>query len=74
MKTAEILNFTAPDDGLTIPYIYMYVYVTNSNTTEIILYECVGNKDIKIANDGYGLDYYGSNARLKNEFRHKKRL
>lgn len=28
-----------------------------------------GNKDIKIANDGYGLDYYGSNARLKNEFK-----
>ena len=26
-------------------------------------------KDIKIANDGYGLDYYGSNARLKNEFK-----
>ena len=28
-----------------------------------------GNKDIKITNDGYGLDYYGSNARLKNEFK-----
>ena len=27
------------------------------------------NSDVRIANDGYGLDYYGSNARLKNEFK-----
>ena len=26
------------------------------------------NSDIRIANDGFGLDYYGTNARLKNEF------
>lgn len=26
------------------------------------------NSDVRIANDGFGLDYYGSNARLKNEF------
>ena len=26
-----------------------------------------GNKDVKIANDGYGLDYYGSNALLRSE-------
>ena len=28
-----------------------------------------GNSDVKIANDGYGLDYYGSNALLKKEFK-----
>ena len=26
-----------------------------------------GNSDVKIANNGYGLDYYGSNTRLRTE-------
>ena len=28
-----------------------------------------GNKDIRIANDGYGLDYYGNNSRLCSEIK-----
>ena len=31
--------------------------------------EISGNKDVQIANDGYGLNYYGNNARLRSEIK-----
>ena len=50
---------------------YNIVPDTHTNLADIayVVSKVSGNKDIKIANDGYGLDYYGSNARLKNEFK-----
>lgn len=50
---------------------YNIVPDTHTNLADIAyaVSKVSGNKDIKIANDGYGLDYYGSNARLKNEFK-----
>lgn len=31
--------------------------------------EISGNKDVRVANDGYGLDYYGSNTLLRSEMK-----
>ena len=34
--------------------------------------EISGNKDVRVANDGYGLDYYGSNTLLRSEMKNVK--
>ncbi len=65
----EILDWFIEND--TMYKSYNIVPDTHTNLADIAyaVSKVSGNKDIKIANDGYGLDYYGSNARLKNEFK-----
>jgi len=43
-------------------------YVELKNLAELVRKISGKNVDINIAKDGYGLDYYGSNQRLKREF------